>query len=191
MAPPDDLPYQHGTPKPDLEPQQPGESWSDYYLRTSNYWGKPGKTRYPWGEHGWPGTDPHEKGYKVDLDVHPGDLQGWARTLANDLDTLLFGENGDGGKDSAQTILMKMDSLSASQVGGWQGGMDFHGTLTAAQDGISEAHRQYVLACRTVIQKLLKSAADYGGTENGATAYVNGVLKRASALGDDGSQGAV
>src|SRR3954451_8262388 len=142
MAPP---PREPGdAPPPDLSPQKPDESWSDYWARTHPDQAHSTSHRYPWGEQEWPGADKSKDKY-----IYRPELVNIAKALRQDLARYTGGNQSAVGSPSSKTKtsaeqLADAFGVSPAQVGTWDAASTFHGTLTKVHRSMLDAHDTFV-----------------------------------------------
>jgi hypothetical protein len=164
------LPDEGGTP-PDTSPQKDGESWSDYWARSHRN-SNSGKTRYPWGNDAWPGSDQDKNAPKGNgPDIDRTELQNIAKALRQDLATYFTGDGQQVGGSAGETkctraLLSEMYDISPSQVGAgavdtagltWDVANTFYGTLSKSRQSMIDAHDAFVAAFEDVITRYEKT----------------------------------
>ncbi|GLY74742.1 hypothetical protein [Actinoallomurus iriomotensis] len=159
-------------PAPDLSPQKPDESWSDYWARSHRN-ANVGKTSYPWGNSEWPGTDKSDNKY-----IYRPELVNIAKALRQDLANYT-GEglpaSGSGNKTkSVQQQLSDTFGVTEQQIGAWDVPSTFHGsTLTKTQRAVIDANNAFVSAYQAVIRRIEIAAGISQDAEDQSQAAVN------------------
>jgi hypothetical protein len=167
MAPEPDGGY---SPPPDLSPQKPNESWSDYWARVHRN-GNDGAHRYPWGDSEWPGADKSKDKY-----IYRPELVNVAKALRQDLANYTGAAQAPGGSapKTSQQHLNDTFGVAAQEVGQWDAASTFHGTLTKTQRSMIDAHDAFVAAYQDVIARIEKAAGISQNAEDLSQTDVNG-----------------
>lgn len=113
-----------------------------------------------------------ESEHKVSLSITHNEVLDLARDLAKYLE--YFASD----KGEAHQQIKRTSSISADEVGGWEGGQDFYDTMTQANSSITKAHARFIETYKAVLERLLHSTTTYADAEESAKQSVLNILKK-------------